>query len=229
MKYTTVLLDFDDTLIDTQGYATTCLHNLYGKHQLGQYFSSEAEFTSIYHKHVGKLWEDYALGKIDKQTLLNTRFNKTFEHVPSITSMFLEDLNQDFIQLVIQNDIHIDGAKDILEYLKTKYQIVMLSNGFSEMQYDKLDNAGFTPYFDDVILSDVVGVNKPHPEIFSFALKKLGVNANQTIMIGDNYMADIKGAMDSGIDQIWYNPKMEKVEQNPTYTVRSLYEIKDIL
>ena len=78
MKYTTVLLDFDDTLIDTQGYATTCLHTLYSKHQLNQYFATETEFTDIYHKHVGKLWEAYALGKIDKQTLLGTRFDKTF-------------------------------------------------------------------------------------------------------------------------------------------------------
>lgn len=229
MKYTTVLLDFDDTLIDTQGYATTCLHTLYSKHQLNQYFATETEFTDIYHKHVGKLWEAYALGKIDKQTLLGTRFDKTFEHIPSITKDFLADLSKDFMQLTIQNDVHIDGAKEVLEYLKSKYQIAMLSNGFSEMQYDKLDNAGFTLYFDDVILSDVVGVNKPHPDIFNFALNKLGVTAQQTIMIGDNYLADIKGAMDSNIDQIWYNPKNEKVETTPTYTISSLYEIKGIL
>lgn len=229
MRYTTILFDFDDTLIDTQGYATKCLETLYTKYDLNHFFPTSIDFINIYHKHVGLLWEEYALAKIDKQTLLNTRFDGTFKNFPNAERDFLKTLSNDFIQLVVKNNTHIDGAQEILEYLKGKYQIVMLSNGFSEMQYDKLENAGFTNYFDDVILSDVIGINKPHPDIFKFALNKLGTTAERTIMIGDNYLADIKGAIDSNIDQIWYNPRKEKAEIAPTYTIESLYQIKDIL
>lgn len=229
MKYSTIFLDFDDTLIDTQGYATKCLRLIYTKYGLNRYFPTSDDFINTYHQHIGKLWEAYALAEIDKQTLLETRFDKTFEGFPEVRKDFLRRVNDDFVQLVVKNDIRIDGAEEILKYLKKKYQIVMLSNGFSEMQYDKLENAGFTRYFDDVILSDVVGVNKPHPDIFNFALGKMRVTADRSIMIGDSYMADIKGAINSNIDQIWYNPKKEKAETAPTYSIDSLYQIKDIL
>lgn len=229
MKYKAILLDFDDTLIDTQGYATKCLEQLYITHELNKFFETSESFIDTYHLHIGKLWEDYALGKIDKQTLLKTRFDKTFESFGYVSPDFLEELNDDFVKSVVKNNIYIDGAKEIMEYLKSKYPIAMLSNGFSEMQYDKLNNVGFTDYFDHVILSDVVGVNKPHPAIFNYALQKLGVGAHETIMIGDNYLADIKGAMNSNIDQIWYNPKDEQAELAPTYTINNLMEIKNII
>lgn len=229
MKYTTVFLDFDDTLIDTQGYASKCLYTLYAKHGLDKYFDTPQTFITKYHKHLNKLWEDYALGKINKETLNGTRFDKTFEDIEGIERDFLTHLSEDFLNKVVKIDMQIDGAQEILEYLKPKYKIVMLSNGFSELQYEKLKSVGFTAFFDDVVLSDILTVNKPHPDIFNFALEKNGTTAEKTIMIGDNYLSDIKGAMDSGIDQIWYNPKKEKVQNEPTYTVEKLLEIVDIL
>jgi len=103
----------------------------------------------------------------------------------------------------------------------------ILSNGFREVQYKKIENSGLMPYFDKIILSEDAGINKPHPDMFTYALKNTNSKRNQTIMIGDSWDADIVGAHNSRIAQIWLNPAGEAPQGfEPTYTVRSLTEIK---
>lgn len=230
MRYKTVFLDFDDTLIDTQAYATKCLKGLYSDFDLDKYFENVEEFLTIYHTNTRKLWEDYALGLVDKPTLLRQRFEKPFLHVPHLIGNFTANLNDEFMERVVFIDLVIEGAKELLEYLKKKgYKLVMLSNGFTEIQYKKIKNVGFENIFDVVILSDVVGVNKPDSKIFEYALEKSATRAKETIMIGDSYLADIQGAMDAGIDQIWYNPNGVKADKIPTYEISHLDQIKNIL
>lgn len=229
MRYTTVLLDFDDTLIDTQGYAQKCLQGIYADYNIESYYPTFEDFYLVYNTNTHSLWEQYALGNIGKQALINGRFYKPFEGFENATKEYLDRMNRDFMSRVVHIDYYIDGAKLLLEYLKAKYKVIMISNGFKELQYDKLDSVGFTPYFDEVVLSDEVGVNKPHPDIFHFAMEKAEATAEETIMIGDSYLADIKGAMNSGIDQIWYNPKKLEAEVKPTYTIAELKEIMNIL
>ena len=106
----------------------------------------------------------------------------------------------------------------------------ILSNGFTEVQYKKINNSGLGGYFDKIILSEDAGVNKPHPEIFDYALKQTNASAEETIIIGDNWKADIEGARNSNIDQIWLNRNGDNVVGfEPTHIVKSLKEIIDIL
>ena len=229
-KYKNIFLDFDDTLIDTQGFATKCLKELFEEYSLNEYFISEDSFLKIYHTHTKKLWEDYALGTIDKETLLKQRFEKPFAHVPQIIGEFTTELNKRFIEKVVHIDILIEGAEDLLFYLKNKnYKIIMLSNGFTEMQHKKIGSVGWDDYFDFVILSDEIGVNKPNPIIFQKALETSLSNVEESIMIGDSYLADVQGAMGVNLDQIWYNPLQQKASKRPTYTVSKLAEIITIL
>lgn len=125
----------------------------------------------------------------------------------------------------------VEGATEILDYLKSKYRLHILSNGFTEMQYTKMESAGLSlGYFDNVILSDKVGVNKPHPDIFRYAVEKTSARPNEIIMIGDNILTDIRGAYDSNIDQIWYNPEGKTAQDfKPTHTIEKLSEIRNIL
>ena len=119
---------------------------------------------------------------------------------------------------------------ELLEYLQPRYRMHILSNGFREVQYKKIENSGLKPYFDKIILSEDAGINKPHPDMFTYALKNTNSRRNQTLMIGDSWDADILGAQQSRINQIWFNPTGEPpVGFQPTHTVRSLAEIREIL
>lgn len=229
MKYTTIFLDFDDTLIDTDGNAKICMKEIYEEFEIRKYYPTFDEFFEVYHANNSRSWSDYAKGLVDKQTLLNTRFVKPFEQFPDVDPEYQKQMSVSFLSKVVLKGAHIEGAKDLLDYLKPKYKLVMLSNGFSELQYKKVESAGFSAYFDEIILSDVVGANKPHPDIFAYALNKVGATAEETIMIGDNVLADIEGAKNSNIDQLWFNPKNKEADFSPTHTVQHLDEIKNIL
>lgn len=230
MKYTNILLDLDDTLIDTVGNTYITVKEIYNDYQFANYFPSFEDFYTIYKTNVSNLWEMYGKGKISKKTLQYERFVAPLSIVEEISVEQALAINDDFVIRIMKLDSLIDGAKELLDYLHPKYKIHILSNGFTEMQYKKMDSAGLSSYFDKVILSDVVGVNKPHPEIFQFALNRIGKEANEVIMIGDNPHADIAGAYNSGIDQIWFNPNNASVADIiPTYTVTNLLEIRNIL
>lgn len=230
MKYTDILLDLDDTLIDTAENTRITVGEIYEDYNFGNYFPSFNDFYTIYYANVSRLWQLYSHGKITKKTLQRERFLGALNTVEEITEEQALAINDDFIARIMEKGVLIEGAKELLDYLSPKYKIHILSNGFTEMQYKKMDSAGLSSYFDKVILSDIVGVNKPHSDIFAYAMNEVGRNKNEVIMIGDNVVNDIQGAYDYGIDQIWFNPEgISPGDIKPTYTVRSLDEIKTIL
>lgn len=230
MKYTDILLDLDDTLIDTAENTRITVGEIYKDYNFGNYFPSFDDFYTIYYANVSRLWQLYSHGKISKKTLQRERFIGALNTVEEITEEQALAINDDFITRIMEKGVLIEGAKELLDYLSPKYKIHILSNGFTEMQYKKMDSAGLSSYFDKVILSDVVGVNKPHPDIFAYALNEVGRSKDEVIMIGDNVVNDIQGAYDYGIDQIWFNPEgISSGDIKPTYIVRSLDEIKTIL
>ena len=231
MKYTDILLDLDDTLIDTVRNTEITVNEIYNDYNLFTYFDSFPAFFSFYHANVSKLWDMYNKGQITKDEIQMERFAVSLRNTTLLSEDEIRTINEDYIRRIMLKDTLIEGAIDILDYLKPKYKIHILSNGFSEMQYKKMESAGISQdYFENIILSDVVGANKPHPDIFKYALNKINAGLKRVIMIGDNLQTDISGAYNSGIDQIWFNPK-NKVSNDiqPTYTVGSLSEIKGIL
>lgn len=231
MKYNTIFIDLDDTLIDTVGNTETTIGEIYNDYDLKQYFSTFDDFyTNHFRPNLVRLWKAYEMHEISKQELMTERFSGTFRGVADISSEKAQVMNKDFLGRIVHKATLIDGAIDLLNYLKPKYKLCILSNGFSEMQYTKMKSAGLDGYFDEVVLSDVVGINKPHAEIFDYALNKMSVRKSDAIMVGDNYSSDIKGARNAEIEQIWYNPKRsDATDFVPTHTVDHLLQIKDIL
>ncbi|WP_165020226.1 YjjG family noncanonical pyrimidine nucleotidase [Dysgonomonas sp. ZJ279] len=230
MKYTTIFFDLDDTLWDTVNNNTESLEDIYNDYKINKYYPTFSDFYNVYSPNTNKLWAMYSKGEIDKPTLLRERFLYPFRSFSDVTEEMSSEMNADFLNRVQFKKGTVAGAIELLDYLKSKYRLHIISNGFTEIQYTKMKSAGLNPYFDKVILSDGVGVNKPHPDIFNFALKEAGVNPQDVIMIGDNLQTDIIGAMNSKIDQVWFNPNDEiSGSVEPTYVVKNLLEIKSIL
>lgn len=230
MKYTTVFFDLDDTLWDTINNGRETLEDIYNDYGINRYYPTFADFYTVYSPNTDMLWSMYSRGEIDKSTLMRERFLFPFRLFDEVTEELSSKMNKDFLDRVRFKKRTVDGAIALLDYLKRKYKLHIISNGFSEVQYTKMDSAGLTSYFDKVILSDAVGINKPHPGIFNFALNEVGANADQTIMIGDNLQTDIVGAKNSGIDQIWFNPKGKDANDvEPTCIVGSLLDIMTVL
>ena len=108
----------------------------------------------------------------------------------------------------------VDGARDFLDYLRGRgYGLGVLSNGFKEVQYDKMRSGGIADYFDVVVLSDEIEVNKPDRRLYDYALVKAGSADRVNIMVGDNIETDIAGAINAGWPAIWYNPRREAMPE----------------
>ena len=228
--YKHLFFDLDDTLWDTFHNNKECLRELYADYHFERHYASFEAFYDIYMPHNMRLWEQYRNHEIDRQTLIIERFRHVLRPLGIEDEKGILQVNHDFLQRTTTKTRLIDGAIELLDYLRPSYKMYILSNGFREVQYKKLLRSGLAPYFERLILSEDAHIQKPHKEIFDFALKNTNSRRNETLMIGDSWEADITGAFHAKIDQLWLNPEqLPATGFTPTYTVRSLDEIKRIL
>lgn len=121
-------------------------------------------------------------------------------------------------------------AYEVLEYLAGKYNLYILSNGFQELQCHKMRSAGIDRFFKKIVLSDDIGILKPWPEIFHFALSATQSEACDSLMIGDSWENDVTGAKGVGMHQVFYNVTgKEELPFQPTYHISNLKELMQIL
>jgi len=141
-----------------------------------------------------------------------------------------EQFSKDFFVIIPTKSTLMPHAKEVLEYLAPKYNLYILSNGFRELQSCKMRSAGVDGYFKKVILSEDLGVLKPWPAIFNFALSATQSELRESLMIGDSWEADITGAHGVGMHQAFYNVTgRTSFPFQPTYHIYSLKDLIDLL
>lgn len=234
-KYKAVFLDWDDTIGDFHGAADLALAQMYEKYQLDQYFASLDEFVGLYKPHNLELWAKYGEDKVTKEYLSLDRFLFPLMHgslypngeTAQVIRLAMT-MSDDFLALTTAHFSLLPGAEEIVRYLAEKYPLTIVTNGFIEVQYEKFDKSGLKDCFSHIVLSEEVGCQKPNPRIFEEALRLNGLSADEVVMVGDSWYSDIQGAINAGIDQIWVTDHLGD-DCAPTYTVKSLEEIKSIL
>ena len=230
LKYKHVFFDLDRTLWDFDAAAEVAFERIYEKYNLKSLgIPSAHEFHEVYHPLNERLWELYREDKITKADLNRTRFLKPLEHYGIHDIELADHLSEDYVYWSPRIIRLVPGTMELLDYLKPKYHLHLITNGFQEVQHTKLSGSGLEPYFETLTVSEEVGVKKPNPEIFHYALRKAHATAEESIVIGDEMAVDIDGAKAAGIDQIFFNAKGEKVEGERTHEVKSLLEIKQLL
>ncbi len=233
MNYSDLFIDFDDTLYDTHGNAVIALGELYEYLHLEQHFDDPNIFYDDYWETNIRLWKQYSQGEIERRYLIVERFRHPLSLGKGIdpTPEYCIEVSNKFLSLCAVKPGLVDGAKELMDYLRGKsYRMHLCSNGFHEVQYKKLHACGLYDYFDTIILSEDAGANKPSPIFFSYAFEKSGASKETTLMIGDNFNTDILGAKQAGLDTIYFNrfpdyPAPEAV----THEVHHLRDILNIL
>jgi HAD superfamily hydrolase (TIGR01509 family) len=100
----------------------------------------------------------------------------------------------------------VPGARELLEALRPRTRIGIVTNNTLAEQQAKLEICGLASCVDVLVASQEVGIAKPDPRIFRIALAQLGVAAEQAVMVGDSWSADVLGARAAGIRAVWFNP-----------------------
>ena len=241
MHYKDLFIDLDDTLYDTHGNSMIALKKLFDERNWKEIMPSYEAFRDAYFATNVDVWAKYAHGEIDRDTLIVERYRRPVTEMVRqcggdtswITPQWCVEASNRYGDLISREPGTMPGAKQLLEYLRQKgYRLHICSNGFHEVQSRKLKSAGLDGYFATIILSEDAGVNKPHKEFFDYALAKTGAQRATTIMIGDHYDTDIAGAINAGLDTIFFNRwnvDPSTLERQPDYIVNSLSEIEKIL
>lgn len=228
--YKNLFIDLDDTLWDIHQNGKECLQEIYIDYNYQRFYPTFEDYYNVYMPSNHHLWDLYRQGKIQKDELIVERFLVPVREFGIDDATYAKNLSDDFLERTTRKIRLIEGTMELLDYLKPKYRMHILSNGFREVQYKKIENSGLSSYFDKIILSEDASINKPHPDIFTYALKNTNSRRDQTLMIGDSWDADIVGARNSRIAQLWFNPQeMEATDFTPTFTVKKLVEIKEML
>ncbi len=228
--YKSVFIDLDDTLWHFTANALDTFYEMYMKYDFDRYFHSFDHFYTLYKKRNEELWIEYGNGEISKDELNRQRFLYPLEMVGVPDVDLAKRYSDNFFAVIPTKSQLLPYAKEVLDYLSSKYRLFILSNGFRELQYQKMRSSGISQYFEKVILSDDIQVHKPYPEIFNYALSTTQSLLEESLMIGDSWEADIVGAKGIGMHQIFYNHSGKKdFPFQPTYTISSMRELLQIL
>lgn len=228
-KYKHIFFDLDRTLWDFDTNSKETISELFKKYNLelelktgfGSFFD---EYLAINHE----CWALYRMEKITKDELRLQRFHNTFRHFGFNNPIKALQFNDDYVATCSTKTALIPNTIEILNYLVVDYKMHIITNGFIEAQEVKLKNSGLGKYFDRIIVSDAIGVKKPDKKIFDYALGLAGASSENSLMIGDDYVPDIMGAKNVGMDQI-YLTKAKQEHEPATHVITNLLELKNIL
>ncbi len=231
MKIQHIFFDLDNTLWDHRRNAYLTIKDLFEKEEIALRYNIDfEEFHSVYHEINEKLWEDIRDGIIDKEYLRKHRFYDTFRRFnvdDERLSMYFEE---HFLDKILNYNELVEGTEYILEYLKSKqYTLHIISNGFKEVTERKCILSGIAPYFQTITSADSVGVRKPRPEIFEYSLKLAGALKEESILIGDDWIADVVGARNFGMDVIFFDVLKENRQEEGLKVIQHLLQIKEYL
>ena len=228
--YQHLFFDLDHTLWDFEKNAADTLHALYstfGLHQFGKF--SSTDFYKKYSYINQRMWRKYHEGKITQQELREQRFVTTLTKLGLTPEQVPAGLHEAFTSICPTKTAVFPFTYEVLSYLKQKYTLHIITNGFKEVQAIKMNASNLLPYFSEVVTSECVGCIKPDKKIFEHAMQRAGVTAKESLMIGDSLEADMLGAQNAGIDQVFFNPDKKRHNFRVTHEISCLSELMDIL
>lgn len=230
MQYDTIFFDLDHTLWDFETNSKEALSEIASTHQLlNKGIPSLQHFLEEYFVINEKLWEDYRKDIISKETLRYDRFHQALKKFNIDDFELATAIGNDYVSSAPYKTNLFPNAIEVLEYLKGKYTLNIITNGFEETQHLKLRNSKIDHYFDHIITSERSGFKKPDERMFHFSLRHTNAKSENSIMIGDSLEADILGAKNVGMHQVYFNPESKEHAEELTHEVKGLKELIGIL
>ena len=222
-----IFFDLDHTLWNFEKNSTLTFKFLLDKYNIT---IDLQKFLKVYMPINFSLWNLYRDDKITKEYLRHNRLKSTFEKLNiKIDSGLIDKISNDYVKHLPDNNFLLPNAISVLDYLFQKYKLHIITNGFTEVQNTKISNSNLSKYFTCIIDSETVGVKKPHSKIFNYAYNiSKAAYKNECLMIGDNYQADVMGALNNGFKAIHLNSNNESYHEN-SLIISDLISLKEIL
>lgn len=217
-----IFLDWDHTLWDHDLNAKEVLLDLAAEYALA---IEPLSYWATFEKINNALWDQYAAGEISQAELRETRFVRFFQELrvegPAV------EFGDKYLERAPRKTNLMPGAFEVIQDLAAHFPLYILTNGFDDIQYVKIEGAGMRGFFQEIITSQQVGTKKPSPLFYEYALERAGILAEDALMIGDHVEADVRGALNVGIPAIHYNPF--SIETDLPHEIQHLDELRALL
>jgi len=226
--YQCLLFDLDRTLWDAERNTFETLAWLLDKYHLSEKIQAK-DFYLIFDKNNDAVWEEYIAGTTTKEELRLKRFVKTLSYFGVDDVSLASAFSSDFTVFCPSMPHVLEGVHETLEYLRSRYVLCILTNGFADVQKRKLESSKLDQYFMKIFASDQTGYTKPDARMFHYAVTSLRVKKDVVLMIGDDEKVDIEGAYRYGIDQVYLDVRNIPPPVTPTYHIHNISQLKDFL
>lgn len=228
--YKHLFFDLDHTLWDFDRNSAESIAEIYSTYHLSDLGVPSADvFAEQFIIINRKLWREYDLDLIGHEYIREHRFPLVMKALGIEDTSSCADMNTEYLRLLPRKAHLTDSAREILDYLQGRYRMHIITNGFADIQAVKMASAEIAHYFEEVVTTQSADAKKPNPRIFDFALQASGAAVSESLMLGDNYEADILGAKAVGLDTVFYNPKGDLVDDPATHDIRHWRELMAIL
>lgn len=223
-----LFFDLDRTLWDFEANSEAALKHILETENLVEKTGSFEHFHEVYIQQNALLWKEYGEGKITKESLRYERFRLTLHAFSIDDEDLVHRMGDAYVEISPRQTKLFPETIETLESLKKiGFNLHIITNGFQEVQFVKLENSGIRNFFDIIVCSEFIGQNKPSKAIFDFALENAGAKAEKSLMIGDDYHADISGSINAGMQAILFDPYKSST-YNYEWTIRELSEIPSL-
>jgi 2-haloacid dehalogenase len=226
MKYDILIFDADETLFDFKKSEREAFYNALLELKIE---TPEVHYP-IYQTINTAIWKEFEQGLINQQDLKIERFKRLVDHLH--LNLKPEAIAKSYMKHLREASFLFEDSFVLIQELSKDYELYMITNGLKDVQENRICKSIIAPYFQSIVISEVVGVSKPNPKIFELTFHHMNdLDKRKVLMIGDSLTSDIQGGINYGIDTCWYNPhkKVNQTEIQPTYEITSLLEIKHVL
>lgn len=227
MKYDWILFDLDNTLMDFTQSSKKAFSSAFLEFGLRE----EVGHYDIYQEFNHSVWRDFEDGKIDAMTLRRKRFDDFMMEV-GIKGITGIEFNKIYLNWLVEHSFLLDGSLDLLNELKAKVKLAIITNGLKEVQRRRIKRLEIEHFFPVIIVSDEEGVSKPSKAYFDIAFEACkNPRKDKVLVVGDSLNSDIKGGNNYGMDTCWCNlfNQINTTDINPNYEINQLSELHLII
>lgn len=222
-----LFFDLDNTLWDFDKNSKSVLQELFNTNGLTAKLNADFEtFHDYYYRKNDELWHLYYFNKIKKEELRYKRFHDSFLNFGYDNLQLSKNIAEEYVKISPYSKHLKDGCVEILEHLNSNYHLHIITNGFAEVQNIKIDTCGLRPYFKEIIISEEHGLTKPHVDIFRLGERLANTTPDKCIMIGDNWVSDIEGAIGAGWKAVYLSQDNAPEENNKN--IKVIKELKEL-
>ena len=225
-RYQWLIFDADGTLFDFRLGETIALQQTTRMHDVAYSSDLHESYSAI----SAELWRQFELGEISLMHLRVVRFERLFAELG--IDLEAESFNLDFMEALGRQTQLLPGAEAVVRDLSSRFRLLLATNGIAMVQRPRFAGSSIRRYFEDVVISDEIGVAKPQTGFLEEAFSRMGEpSKSEVLMIGDSLSSDIAGGVNFGVDTCWFNPDGFALDGSPkpTYEIADLTEIDAIV